>query len=460
MSSRALITIRINDLPEYLRSSAFAEAIDGEDDVIEVPANCNKRSLTIRDDGDLSLLLSTLRFWGVDTIPREVVLYIIWKKPEEVLRATTEYSELQYLSFLQALCDSTHRSCGKHSLVYWGHSSNLAWSTNPDEAAAQVCLVHYEYSNGDIWTAQTTAVAARNGQLGALKFLHQHGCLWDVTTCTEAANWGHLACLQYAHENGCKWNAETCTKAAQSGRLGTLKYVVDKGCEVNVQTLVAAMPHPLCIQLLRDMGFWKLYPLLTAAAASTRDLPLLRQLHEQGCPWDKRTCEAAARGGDLACLQYAHEQGCPWDSDTCGDAANNGKVECLRYAIDHGCPRPAELIIKAAQSSSCMQYLHEIGVSWAQGVTWRAALCLDTKALAYAHEHGCPWDADTANTAASWAKESCLKYALEHNCPTQYDTCNIAAASDLKCLKLVLKHGCVWGTATSAAAAKAGSWSA
>jgi hypothetical protein len=79
MSSRALITIRIDDLPEYLRSSAFAEAIDGEDDVIEVPANCYKRSLTIRDDGDLSLLLSTLRFWGVDTIPREVVLYIIWK---------------------------------------------------------------------------------------------------------------------------------------------------------------------------------------------------------------------------------------------------------------------------------------------------------------------------------------------------------------------------------------------
>jgi hypothetical protein len=185
---------------------------------------------------------------------------------------------------LQALCDSTHRSCGKHSLVYWGHSSNLAWSTNPDEAAAQVCLVHYEYSNGDIWTAQTTAVAARNGQLGALKFLHQHGCLWDVTTCTEAANWGHLACLQYAHVNGCKWNAETCTKAAQSGRLGTLKYVVDNGCEVNVQTLAAAMPHPLCIQLLRDKGFWKVDPLLTAAAACTRDLPLLRQLHEQAVP--------------------------------------------------------------------------------------------------------------------------------------------------------------------------------
>jgi hypothetical protein len=189
------------------------------------------------------------------------------------------------------------------------------------------------------------------------------------------------------------------------------------------------MPHPLCIQFLRDKGFWKVDPLLTAAAACTRDLPLLKQLHEQGCPWD---------------------------SDTYGDAANNGKVECLRYAIEHGCPRPAELIIKAAQSSSCMQYLHEIGVSWAQGVTWRAALCLDTNALAYAHEHGCPWDTDTANTAASWANESCLKYALEHNCPTQYDTCNIAAASNLQCLKLVLKHGCVWGTATSAAAAKAG----
>jgi hypothetical protein len=95
-----VVTIPVKDIPKYLRNSAFAKAIEDNDDTIDVPESCFKSDLTIKSNTDLTLLLSTLRFWGVDTIPQEVVLYVIWKKPEEILHSTTDYKrELDYLAF-------------------------------------------------------------------------------------------------------------------------------------------------------------------------------------------------------------------------------------------------------------------------------------------------------------------------------------------------------------------------
>ena len=49
------------------------------------------------------------------------------------------------------------------------------------------------------------------------------------------------------------------------------------------------------------------------AAASRGHLEVLKYLHENGCPWDEKTCEAAAVGGDyhLDVLEYARANGCP-----------------------------------------------------------------------------------------------------------------------------------------------------
>ena len=50
-------------------------------------------------------------------------------------------------------------------------------------------------------------------------------------------------------------------------------------------------------------------------------MDVLKYAHENGCPWDKITCQGAALGGHLHVLKYAHEKGCPWDEVTCGGAA-------------------------------------------------------------------------------------------------------------------------------------------
>jgi hypothetical protein len=149
-----------------------------------------------------------------------------------------------------------------------------------------VRLLKWTRENNRAWRAGTCSIAAANGQLPVLQYLHENGWgPWDVHTCTSAAVNGHLPVLKYLHENGCPWNSKTCSYAAIGGHL-----------------------------------------------------PVLQYLHENGCPWDSCTCYNAAAYGHLPVLQYLHENGCPWDSYTCYHAAENKHWDCLQYAVDNKCP--------------------------------------------------------------------------------------------------------------------------
>ena len=58
---------------------------------------------------------------------------------------------------------------------------------------------------------------------------------------------------------------------------------------------------------------------------------------EQPC-WSVETCYCAADYGQLPALKYLHENGCPWDSVTCYFAAQRKHWDCLQYAVDNKCP--------------------------------------------------------------------------------------------------------------------------
>jgi hypothetical protein len=135
------------------------------------------------------------------------------------------------------------------------------------------------------WDIICAALAAVQGHLAFLTWLHEMGCPWDTDTPSSAVELGYLDCLQYAHEHGCPWDTITPRNAASNGHLGCLMYA-----------------------------------------------------HLNGCPWNEATPRAAARNGHLSCLQYAHEHGCPWDTDTTKAAASWSRVRYLEYALVHGCP--------------------------------------------------------------------------------------------------------------------------
>jgi len=61
-------------------------------------------------------------------------------------------------------------------------------------------------------------------------------------------------------------------------------------------------------------------------------------LRENGCDWNKETCEAAAENGHLSCLQWAKENGCDWGEETCEPTFLNGHFSVLQGARENGCP--------------------------------------------------------------------------------------------------------------------------
>jgi hypothetical protein len=56
-----------------------------------------------------------------------------------------------------------------------------------------------------------------------------------------------------------------------------------------------------------------------------------------GCPWNKRVCDAAAREGKLEALKWAREEhACPWDSELFMNAALGGHVAVIEWARANG----------------------------------------------------------------------------------------------------------------------------
>jgi hypothetical protein len=94
-----------------------------------------------------------------------------------------------------------------------------------------VRLLKWTRENNRAWRAGTCSIAAANGQLPVLQYLHENGWgPWDVHTCTSAAVNGHLTVLKYLHENGCPWNYDTCFYAADNKHWDCLQYAVDNKC--------------------------------------------------------------------------------------------------------------------------------------------------------------------------------------------------------------------------------------
>ncbi len=212
-----------------------------------------------------------------------------------------------------------------------------------------------------------------------------------------------------------------------------------------------------------------------AAAATMNNLPALKYLHEQGCPWDKQTILNAIALGHMDCLKYAFIYNCPRPgTDICVkhaafhgqiivlkylhyldyrfcsqilaravNTANKNSLACVKYLVEAGCPLSANAISSAALNGNlvCLQYLHERGCSWNTEVTISAASSGQLACLIYAHKHGCPWNRCATMAAAKNSYLACLQYAVFNGCPCNINTFNVAVKNySWRCAYFVATH--------------------
>jgi len=118
-----------------------------------------------------------------------------------------------------------------------------------------------EYETYKEMGVEICSIAAANGHLEVLRFLHEHKYPWDATVCAKAAAGGHLDILKYLHENKCPsqlhGDEEACIYAARNGHLEVLKYLRDTGCPCGKRTHEAAVEEDQIeiLQYLQNNGF-------------------------------------------------------------------------------------------------------------------------------------------------------------------------------------------------------------
>jgi hypothetical protein len=425
-----MITLTKSNVPNFLQESDFYLSTEDENEEFSIPTDCFKKDVTVDNDNDLALLLSTLRFWGASVLPLAVIRYVTWRRPQEVLSALPPHgADVPHLRFLESLCRELHQSGGaqvdtKHrGIKLLGRSNDLQYDV------ARLVRAQYELHDGNIWNEGTCALAASFKRVDVLRSLHESGCPWDATTCNSAARSGSLACLKYAHAHGCPLDSDICVNACKGYSAECLQYAHEHGCAFGDAYAYTTEGFP-CARYIKANGGRVLTVKLCKEAVKRRDLSLLMRLHEEGCPWDESTCREAARIGSLACLRFAHQHGCPWDDG-------------------------AMLLAAGGKDLACLRYMHEQQHPWSAGVCVAAAEAGSLPCLLYAHENGCFWDAATVNIAARNGHVACLHYALLEKCPTDADTSPSAAVSSVRCLALVLQYGYRCDERSCAAAAGA-----
>lgn len=250
----------------------------------------------------------------------------------------------------------------------------------------RVPLIAWARDHGCPWNGHTCALAAMNGALDVLQFLHASGCPWDARTCAWAAVNDYLQVIQFAHARGCPWDGSTCNMAAYNGNLEILKWARWHGCPWDADTpniaafnghlemlqwayanqcywdddisIAAAINGQLhVIQWLHSEGCTNIRTCVSAALRGR--LEVLQWLHANGCPWDARAFNAAVRKGHLEVIRWMHARGCPWDENTCAWAAASGHLEVLAWLDSNGCPWDAETLIGVApQCPDVLAWIH------------------------------------------------------------------------------------------------------
>ena len=138
------------------------------------------------------------------------------------------------------------------------------------------------------WNVWTTNVAAGQGNLDMLKYCVANECPINTDACALAAENGHLECLRYLHEEAkAPWDWQIATRAAENGRLHILEYLVERKYD-------------------------KFDAYACADAAWSGHLDCLKYLHETAkAPWDSEAVRDAHENDHSECVQYLLDNDCP-----------------------------------------------------------------------------------------------------------------------------------------------------
>ena len=161
--SSSMISIHRQEVPLFLQQGSFFAALDAEDtDCFQVPADCFKKCAEIHSPSDLMSHVRTLRYWGVDDLPMDTILYLISRN-----------------------CDLGLLSAEFPEYACWWEKIGLINARRPSEgilpmaikAGLPLGIIEDLHKSGKFpLTWQACAMAASVDAVDILAYLHTQGC--------------------------------------------------------------------------------------------------------------------------------------------------------------------------------------------------------------------------------------------------------------------------------------------
>ncbi len=190
--------IRPSQVPEYLRNTSFYLGLNAiDDDEFSIPLHHMKLNTSVDTLADMTELLNTVRFWGLDIFPE----------------ALYEFASLQPFAELKPILERYH--------------SDLPIITT-------VCSIVSEVADRKVRLER----AMETGNLDCVRYIHKKlGGTFSAIALTLAAGKGALNCLQYGLTtvNVSQLNNHNYifTEAVRNGHMDCIAILLQKGFNVH-----------------------------------------------------------------------------------------------------------------------------------------------------------------------------------------------------------------------------------
>ena len=494
-------TLRPSQVPEYLRASSFYLGLNAaDDDEFSIPSNHMKLNMNVDTLGDMTELMNTIRFWGLDVFPEAMIGFAArqrYQKSADVESVLEPYkADLPFIC--AACCIASKNVSGNMRLEKAMDTGNIAvvrYFHDPLRVQFTVraiavaagkgaldCLqyalsparaVYYPHCCGnDVYSE-----AVRNGCMDSILFLQQSGfplqqrphssnfysCLGSYIDLPEiAASSGQCDVLKYLHSEGCSIRSAAIA-AADAGHWDSLEYAMENGSFLCNKYKRWYHPDTLA-QQLADAGRLKLFPMAlsrvgeidaqtTLTFAKTEKWELFQLCIQYITRPSLEVILRATEKGYVECLQRLHEV-CVSEMEASGNGRN-----WLTYAASNstsnGVLLPIDLVEAAtkAQHWECLEFLITHGCP----KSLSAALVQAGKQEAYLSAHGCEVSVQAACYFVRQGNLLLLQHALEHGCERSEEILRVAARhGELLCLKYAHAQGCPLSPMVLLAAARGG----
>jgi hypothetical protein len=300
-----------------------------------------------------------------------------------LLNADTLHSVLSYVGAGNWLPLATVSSSWKYACQKIA-SHRQAGFAAAGEAVSIVVLPRMTVSSAVFATASSLLLAHVNGfplhssreglqfcagkiaDLATLKLAHKLGMVFTAEAALGAAASGSLAKVTWLHtEHKCSLLHNITAHAARSGSVELVRYLKQQGLMIDAEASLAAIAagRLSVAQYLYSECYCPFATRACYAAAENADLEMLKWLQRTGNRWfGRRISYSAAQGGSVELMQWLQADSyVVLDADTMSTAARYGRRAMCEYLCSQQCPCDAAAFAAAAVGChlSTLRLLHE-----------------------------------------------------------------------------------------------------